>query len=133
MAAKWDATSQTQNPNAFVIASKVDQAGAPTGSQDIDWVSLRGTTGQLAKQVYRTNTQLGQPPANVTLYFVNYHGQEILNKFFVNSVLLALQKLKSNMLLYTVRFHFHLLGYNVLKVFATDFFDSTIIDGTENE
>jgi len=66
VAAKWDATLQTRNPNAFVIASKLDQAGAPTGNQDIAWVSLRGTAGQLAKQVYRTNTQLGQPPANCT-------------------------------------------------------------------
>jgi hypothetical protein len=73
---KWDATSQgalAGNPNAFVLATKVSQAVAPgpTGSQNIDWVSLDGIAGQLGQQVYRTNTQLGQPPASVSSSFVN--------------------------------------------------------------
>ena len=42
-----------------------------------------------------------------------------LNKIFKNSVPPALQKLKLNMLLYTVRFHFLFLGYCI----AYSFFD----------
>jgi hypothetical protein len=41
LSAKWDFTSSEQNSNAFVIAAKVNQSDAPTGSQDIDWVSLK--------------------------------------------------------------------------------------------
>ncbi|KAF8814991.1 hypothetical protein BYT27DRAFT_7156279 [Phlegmacium glaucopus] len=64
---KWDFTSQgalAGNPNAFVVAAKVDQADAPTGSQDIAWLSLKNITGELAQQIYRIDTRLGQPPAN---------------------------------------------------------------------
>ena len=49
-----------------MVAAKVSQAAAPTGPQDIPWVSLKGVTGKLAKQVYRTDTRLGQPPATVS-------------------------------------------------------------------
>jgi len=65
---KWDFTSSAFNHNhqAFVVAAKVSQAAAPTGPQDIPWVSLKRVTGKLAKQVYRTDTRLGQPPATCT-------------------------------------------------------------------
>jgi len=62
---KWDFTGHG-NPNAFVVASKVNATAAPTGSQDIDWVSLKALTGGLAQQVYRTDTRMGQPPASCT-------------------------------------------------------------------
>lgn len=71
--AKWDATSQSRfdrNPHAFVLATKVDQAASPDGNQNIDWVYLKAIDGDLARQVYRTNTQLGQPPAKVSPSFV---------------------------------------------------------------
>jgi len=71
---KWDFTSQSDagNKEAFVVAAKVNGASAPTGSKDIDWVQLGvlagapALTGELAKQVYRTNTRLGQPAASCT-------------------------------------------------------------------
>jgi hypothetical protein len=66
LSAKWDFTSSQQNCDAFVVAAKVNQSDAPTGSQDITWVSLKSITGKLAKEVYRTDTRLGQPPANVS-------------------------------------------------------------------
>ncbi|KAF4618833.1 hypothetical protein D9613_010045 [Agrocybe pediades] len=66
---KWDFTSQGADAgkaDAFVVAAKVNGASAPTGSQDIDWVQLGSIAGNLAKQVYRTDTRLGQPPATCT-------------------------------------------------------------------
>jgi len=69
---KWDFTSSgttAGNPNAFVTAAKVSSVGAPTGSQDIDWVDLKNLVGSLAQQVYRTDTRLGQPPASVSKGF----------------------------------------------------------------
>ncbi|KAF8962604.1 putative malate dehydrogenase [Flammula alnicola] len=65
---KWDFTSQgadAGNPNAFVVASKINSTTALTGSKDIDWVFLKSLTGSLAQEVYRTDTRLGQPPATV--------------------------------------------------------------------
>ncbi|KAH9478605.1 hypothetical protein JR316_0009062 [Psilocybe cubensis] len=67
---KWDFTSQGADAgksDAFVVAAKVNGAAAPTGSQDIDWVQLGSLTGDLAKQVYRVQTRLGQPPASCTV------------------------------------------------------------------
>ncbi|KAF8893179.1 hypothetical protein CPB84DRAFT_1783384 [Gymnopilus junonius] len=66
---KWDFTSQGADAgkaDAFVVAAKVNDGGAPTGSKDIDWVQLGNIEGSLAKQVYRTDTRLGQPPASCT-------------------------------------------------------------------
>lgn len=67
---KWDFTSSAfnGNPNAFVVAAKVNQTTAPgpNGPQNVAWVSLKRITGELAQEVYRTDTRLGQPPANVS-------------------------------------------------------------------
>lgn len=66
---KWDFTSGAFSgvKDAFVVAAKNTSASAPTGSQDIDWVFLTALAGNsdLAAQVFRTDTRLGQPPANV--------------------------------------------------------------------
>lgn len=64
---KWDFTSKAYagNANAYVVAAKSAGLSAPTGSQDIDWVYLKAITGDLAAEVYRTDTRLGQPPASV--------------------------------------------------------------------
>ncbi|KAJ3509704.1 hypothetical protein NLJ89_g5071 [Agrocybe chaxingu] len=48
--------------DAYVVAAKVNNTVAPTGSRDIDWVSLKALTGKLAQEIYRTDTRLGQPP-----------------------------------------------------------------------
>lgn len=63
----WDfrGASAKGNPNAFVLAAKVGDLPAPTGSQDVDWLQLKNVTGGLATSVYRTDTRGGQPPASV--------------------------------------------------------------------
>jgi len=66
---KWDFTSQganAGNPNAFVVAARVASLSAPTGTSDIDWVSLTSLTGELAQEIYRIDTRGGQPPATCT-------------------------------------------------------------------
>lgn len=63
----WDfrGASAKGNPNAFVLAAKVGDLPAPTGSQDVDWLQLKNVTGELATSIYRVNTKGGQPPASV--------------------------------------------------------------------
>ncbi|KAH7870889.1 uncharacterized protein C8R40DRAFT_613845 [Lentinula edodes] len=68
---KWDFTSNALagNADAFVVAAKIDDVAAPTGSADVDWLyltNLTGTTGTLANEIYRIDTQGGQPPASCT-------------------------------------------------------------------
>ncbi|KAJ3492625.1 hypothetical protein NLJ89_g11191 [Agrocybe chaxingu] len=66
---EWNFSSHGRfkgNADAYVVAAKANNIAAPTGSQDIDWVSLKSLAGKLAQQVYRTDTQLGQPPASCT-------------------------------------------------------------------
>ncbi|KJA23553.1 hypothetical protein HYPSUDRAFT_163219 [Hypholoma sublateritium FD-334 SS-4] len=64
----WDfrGASAKGNPNAFVLAAKVGDLPAPTGSQDVDWLQLKNVTGGLATSIYRMNTKGGQPPASCT-------------------------------------------------------------------
>ncbi|KAJ3500443.1 hypothetical protein NMY22_g19260 [Coprinellus aureogranulatus] len=66
---KWDFTSTGRNngnKNAYVLAARAGGAPAPTGAQDIDWLALTSVSGGLAKEVYRTDTRQGQPPASCT-------------------------------------------------------------------
>lgn len=66
---KWDFSSHAiHNSSAVVVGAKTGDMPAPTGSQDIDWLSLNAVPGQglLADQVFRTDTRLGQPPASCT-------------------------------------------------------------------
>jgi len=64
----WDfrGDSAPNQPDAFVVAAKVGDLLAPTGSQDVDWLQLNGVSGALASVVYRTDTRGGQPPASCT-------------------------------------------------------------------
>jgi len=60
----FSGVSQTNDPYAFVIASKVGDIPAPTGSpQDVDWLELTNIQGDLARTVFRVQTKGGQPPA----------------------------------------------------------------------
>jgi len=60
----FSGTSQTNDPYAFVITSKVGDIPAPTGSpNDIDWLELTNIQGDLARTVFRVQTKGGQPPA----------------------------------------------------------------------
>lgn len=99
---KWDFTSQGADAgksDAFVVAAKVNGASAPTGSQDIDWVQLGSLTGNLAKQVYRVQTRLGQPPASVSTVFIYGNSFDLT---VLSSAPLVLKTFKSNTLPCTV-------------------------------
>jgi len=66
---EWDFTStgsNAGNKNAFVVAAKVGDLPAPTGSADVDWLSLKNVEGDLATQIFRVATVKGQPPASCT-------------------------------------------------------------------
>lgn len=73
---KWDFTSNAfaGNPAAYVVGSKVVDDPAPTNSAvNIDWIYLTNLTGILANEVYRIDTQGGQPPASVCTWpFILY-------------------------------------------------------------
>ncbi|EEB90396.1 hypothetical protein MPER_11405 [Moniliophthora perniciosa FA553] len=64
---KWDLTSSFANSNAFVIAARSAGIPASTGPSDVDWLYLTHVQGELANDVYRTDTRGGQPPASVNL------------------------------------------------------------------
>ncbi|KAE9399767.1 hypothetical protein BT96DRAFT_881869 [Gymnopus androsaceus JB14] len=64
---KWDFTSNAfaGNPAAFVVGSKIDDVTAPSDTaSNIDWLYLTNLTGALANEIYRIDTQGGQPPAS---------------------------------------------------------------------
>jgi hypothetical protein len=54
----WDfrGASAKGNPNAFVLAAKVANLPAPTGSHDVDWLQLKSVSGDLATQVCNSAT-----------------------------------------------------------------------------
>lgn len=65
---EWDFTSDlfAGNPAAFVVGSKIDDDLAPVDSAvNIDWLYLTNLTGTLANEIYRIDTQGGQPPTSV--------------------------------------------------------------------
>lgn len=63
----WDAraASGKGKADAFVLAAKIANLPAPTGKGDVDWLQLKNVQGDLATQVYRTDTRGGQPPTSV--------------------------------------------------------------------
>lgn len=46
---------------AYVLAAKVANLPAPSGTGDVDWLQLKNVEGLLAKDIYRTETRGGQP------------------------------------------------------------------------
>jgi len=64
----WDAraASGKGKADAFVLAAKIGDIPAPTGKQDVDWLQLKNVQGDLATQVYRTDTRGGVAPASCT-------------------------------------------------------------------
>ncbi|KIJ91875.1 hypothetical protein K443DRAFT_114457 [Laccaria amethystina LaAM-08-1] len=54
------------NANAMVLAAKVANLPSPAGPQNVDWLQLKSVSGELATQIYRTDTRSGQPPASCT-------------------------------------------------------------------
>jgi hypothetical protein len=66
---KFDFTSSGPNKgnrNAFVVATRVGDIPAPN-PQNIDWVELNRTSGNLANEIIRVNTKAGQPPSSVSI------------------------------------------------------------------
>ena len=65
----WDfrADAFAGNPDAFVVAAEAGGIPAPTGANDVDWLSLVGLQGKLATQVFRVETRSGTPPASVSI------------------------------------------------------------------
>ena len=66
---KWDFTSASEagHPNAFVIGAKTGDIPAPTNPTiNVDWLSLSGASGDLANQIFRLETNGGQPPSSVS-------------------------------------------------------------------
>ncbi|KAK7045117.1 hypothetical protein R3P38DRAFT_2609507 [Favolaschia claudopus] len=62
---KWDFTSTTGSPAAFVVGAGVGDIPAPTNpAVNIDWLSLNRTDGDLASQIFRIDTVDGQPPTS---------------------------------------------------------------------
>lgn len=62
---KWDFVA-AMGPNAYVVGSKVAGLPAPTGSNDVDWLQLKGVDGGLGNAVYRVHTRGGVAPASCT-------------------------------------------------------------------
>ena len=64
------ADSQTGNPDAYVIATKIGDIPSPfRPSVNIDWLELKGISGQgtLAKFAFRILTSGGQPPLSASI------------------------------------------------------------------
>lgn len=51
---------------ATVLAAIVANLPSPDGNENVDWLQLKSVSGDLATQIYRTDTQGGQPPASCT-------------------------------------------------------------------
>ncbi|KEP45694.1 putative malate dehydrogenase [Rhizoctonia solani 123E] len=54
----------TQTGNGYMVAKKAAGTTSPEGSKNVDWLELQGTSGSLAKYVFRVDTQGGQPPVS---------------------------------------------------------------------
>ncbi|PPQ68414.1 hypothetical protein CVT26_006086 [Gymnopilus dilepis] len=64
----WDfrAGAAKGNAQAFVLAAKIGDLPAPTGSADVDWLQLKNVQGELATQIYRVDTRGGVAPSSCT-------------------------------------------------------------------
>jgi len=63
----FDFTKSQKSKTAFVLAAKAGDIASPGGSVNIDWLKLTNVQGSLAKDVFRVDTQHGQPPASCTV------------------------------------------------------------------
>ncbi|KAF8892212.1 hypothetical protein BD779DRAFT_1386508, partial [Infundibulicybe gibba] len=60
---KWEFTLKGGEKRSVVVTG-AGSVPSPHGKQNIPWLSLRGIEGDLAKQVFRTDTVGGVPPAS---------------------------------------------------------------------
>ncbi|KAK7032608.1 hypothetical protein VNI00_012871 [Paramarasmius palmivorus] len=63
---KWDFSLSIPSGNNFVVGAAQANIPAPTGSSDVNWLYLTPIQGSLAAEIYRTDTDGGQPPASVS-------------------------------------------------------------------
>ncbi|TDL23785.1 hypothetical protein BD410DRAFT_787066 [Rickenella mellea] len=54
------------DPNGFVIAAKSGDIVSPDGPTNVDWLELTNVKGDLAKQVFRIDTNGGVAPSSCT-------------------------------------------------------------------
>ena len=69
------ADSEREDPNAFVIASRIGDIPSPDDpAHDIDWLELKALVGHgdLAKYAFRILTTGGQPPSSVSTSVRSY-------------------------------------------------------------
>lgn len=75
---KWDFTSSGNakffgNSNAFIVAKGKGSVAAPNATVNINWldvVNIGGAEGgEIADEVFRTDTVGGQPPASVSCFW----------------------------------------------------------------
>ncbi|KAJ7093274.1 hypothetical protein B0H15DRAFT_747320, partial [Mycena belliarum] len=55
---KWDFSASNRG---FVLGAKVGDIPAPAPARDVDWLALNNAGGDLAQQIFRTDTVSGQP------------------------------------------------------------------------
>lgn len=70
----WDfraTKSFHDNPNAFMLGASAGSVVSPVDPSDnINWLRVRKVSGEVADEVYRTDTIGGQPPTSVTFLFL---------------------------------------------------------------
>ncbi|CAE6429506.1 unnamed protein product [Rhizoctonia solani] len=54
--------SQKGDNDSFMVGRQIAGIPSPKGPQNIDWLQLERTSGQLARYVFRVDTRGGQPP-----------------------------------------------------------------------
>ncbi|KAH8828751.1 hypothetical protein DL96DRAFT_1015821 [Flagelloscypha sp. PMI_526] len=88
---KWDFTpvggAFHGNADATFTGKLKGSVVAPTGKQDINWLQLDVADGKLGKQVYRTDTREGQPPATCSEPGSKISVKYVSNYWFMGSSL----------------------------------------------
>jgi len=84
---KWDFTSSgatAGNPNAYVIGVKVGDLPS-TNSSNIDNLMVKAVEGELASEVFRVETNGGQPPSQCSAGDPNTTVKYTAQYWFFNS------------------------------------------------
>jgi Protein of unknown function (DUF3455) len=58
--------STNGNPGAIFFGKKIEDVSSPDGNNNVDWLELQETSGQLANYIFRVYTVQGQPPDSVS-------------------------------------------------------------------
>jgi len=63
---EFDFTASQKSATDFVIAAKTGNLASPAGKTNVDWLMLNKVSGGIGTQVFRVDTNGGQPPASCT-------------------------------------------------------------------